>query len=193
MIKKLIPVGILLILVIYGISVNNNLVNLQENVKDSWATVEAQYQRRSDLIPNLVATVKGAANFEKQTLTAVTEARSRATSIQVDPSKLNNPKALENFRKAQGALSGALSRLLVTVERYPNLKANQNFQDLQVQLEGTENRIAVARMRYNNAARTYNTAIREFPASLMSGLLGFRKVAFYHAEAGSQNAPKVKF
>lgn len=193
MAKKLIPVGILVILVIYGINVNNNLVNLQENVKSSWSTVETQYQRRSDLIPNLVATVKGAANFEKETLTAVTEARSRATSIQVDPSKLSNPQALENFRKAQSQLSGALSRLLVTVERYPDLKANQNFQNLQVQLEGTENRIAVARTRYNGAARTYNTAIRRFPTSLLAGLFGFKSVAYYQAESGAQNAPKVKF
>ncbi len=193
MAKKLIPVGILVILIIYGISVNNNLVNLQENVKSSWSTVETQYQRRSDLIPNLVATVKGAANFEKETLTAVTEARSRASSIQVDPSKLSNPQALENFRKAQGQLSGALSRLLVTVERYPDLKANQNFQDLQVQLEGTENRIAVARTRYNSSARTYNTAIRRFPTSLIAGMIGFKSVAYYQAEAGADKAPQVKF
>ena len=193
MIKKLIPVGIIIILILYGINVNNNLVNQQENVKEAWSQVEAQYQRRSDLIPNLVATVKGAANFEKSTLTAVTEARSKATSIQVDPSKLNNPQVLQNFQQAQSQLSGALSRLLVTVERYPDLKSNQNFQDLQVQLEGTENRITVARERYNNSARKYNSSIRRFPGSLFAGILGFHSMAYFKAEKGSQKAPQVKF
>jgi LemA protein len=193
MIKKLIPVGIIIILVLYGVNVNNGLVNKQENVKEAWSQVETQYQRRSDLIPNLVATVKGAANFEKSTLTAVTEARSKATSIQVDPSKLSDPQVLQNFQQAQSQLSGALSRLLVTVERYPDLKANQNFRDLQVQLEGTENRITVARQRYNDAARGYNTSVRRFPTNLLAGVLGFKSMAYFKAEKGSEKAPQVKF
>lgn len=193
MLKKLIPVGVVVLIILWGISINNNLVNKQENVKESWAKVESQYQRRADLVPNLVETVKGAANFEKSTLTAVTEARSRATSIQIDPNKLDNPQALQNFQKAQAQLSGALSRLLVTVERYPDLKANQNFRDLQVQLEGTENRIAVQRNRYNQAARDYNTAIRRFPTTLIAGMLGYHEVNYFQAEKGSEEAPKVKF
>lgn len=193
MIKKLIPVGIVVILILYGININNNLVNKQENVKEAWSQVQTQYQRRSDLIPNLVATVKGAANFEKSTLTAVTEARSKATSVQIDAGKLSNKQALQHFQQVQSQLSGALSRLLVTVERYPNLKADQNFKDLQVQLEGTENRITVARERYNNAARKYNTAIRRFPTSLVAGMLGFNSMAYFKAEKGSQKAPQVKF
>lgn len=193
MLKKLIPVGVIVLIILWGININNTLVNKQENVKESWAKVESQYQRRADLIPNLVATVKGAANFEKSTLTAVTEARSRATSIQIDPNKLDNPQALKNFQQAQSQLSGALSRLLVTVERYPDLKANQNFQDLQVQLEGTENRITVQRNRYNQAARDYNTTILHFPTNLIAGMLGYRQVSYFQAEKGSQEAPKVQF
>lgn len=193
MLKKLIPVGIIVLIIIWGIGINNTLVSKQETVKESWAKVESQYQRRADLVPNLVATVKGAANFEKTTLTAVTEARSRATSIQVDPNKLDNPQALKNFQQAQSQLSGALSRLLVTVERYPDLKANQNFRDLQVQLEGTENRIAVERNRYNQAAQDYNTTIRRFPTNLLAGAFGFHEVSYFQAEKGSENAPKVQF
>jgi len=193
MVKKLIPVGIIVILFFWGVSVNNNLVDLQEGVRSQWSQVENQYQRRSDLIPNLVNTVKGAANFEKETLTDVTEARSKATSINIKASDLTNQQALANFEQAQSRLSGALSRLLVTVERYPDLKANQNFRDLQVQLEGTENRISVERKRYNDAAQKYNTQIRRFPGSLLAGILGFQKMAYFQADKGADQAPKVQF
>ena len=193
MVKKLIPVGIIVILFFWGVSVNNNLVDLQEGVRSQWSQVENQYQRRSDLIPNLVNTVKGAANFEKETLTDVTEARSKATSINIKASDLTNQQALANFEQAQSRLSGALSLLLVTVERYPDLKANQNFRDLQVQLEGTENRISVERKRYNDAAQKYNTQIRRFPGSLLAGILGFQKMAYFQADKGADQAPKVQF
>ncbi len=193
MVKKLIPVGIIVILFFWGVSVNNSLVDLQEGVRSQWSQVENQYQRRSDLIPNLVNTVKGAANFEKETLTDVTEARSKATSINIKASDLTNQQALANFEQAQSRLSGALSRLLVTVERYPDLKANQNFRDLQVQLEGTENRISVERKRYNDAAQKYNIQIRRFPGSLLAGILGFQKMAYFQADKGAEEAPKVQF
>lgn len=191
--KYLIGIGLVAVLAIYGISVNNNLVTMEENVNQAWAQVESQYQRRADLIPNLVNTVKGAADFEKETLTRVIEARSKATSIQVTPQTLKNPQALQQFKEAQGQLSSALSRLMVTVERYPELKANQNFRDLQVQLEGTENRIAVERNRYNRAAQEYNTSIRRFPTSLFANMLGFEKVAYFEAEEGAEKAPDVQF
>ena len=192
-IKTLIGIAVVVLLGLYGISKNNSLVDKQENVRQAWAQVENQYQRRSDLIPNLVNTVKGAANFEKQTLTDVIEARSKATSIQVSPEMLNNPQKLQQFQQAQSQLSGALSRLMVTVERYPELKANQNFRDLQVQLEGTENRIATERKRYNDAAREYNATIRRFPGNLVAGLMGFDKMAYFEAEQGAEKAPEVKF
>lgn len=192
-IKTLIGIAVVVLLGLYGISKNNSLVDKQENVRQAWAQVENQYQRRSDLIPNLVNTVKGAANFEKQTLTDVIEARSKATSIQVSPGMLNNPQKLQQFQQAQSQLSGALSRLMVTVERYPELKANQNFRDLQVQLEGTENRIATERKRYNDAARSYNASIRRFPGNLVAGLMGFDKMAYFEAEQGAEKAPEVQF
>ncbi len=193
MIKKLIPVAIIIILILWGIGANNKLVNLQEDVRAQWSQVENQYQRRSDLIPNLVNTVKGAANFEKSTLTAVTEARSKATSININAKDLTNQQALARFQQAQSQLSGALSRLLVTVERYPDLKANQNFLGLQTQLEGTENRISVERKRFNDAARNYNTAIRRFPGSIIAGVFGFDKMAYFQAEEGAAQPPKVQF
>jgi len=192
-IKSLIGIGVVVVLALYGINVNNNLVSKQENVKQSWAQVENQYQRRSDLIPNLVNTVKGAANFEKGTLTNVIEARSKATSVQISANDLNNPQKLQQFQAAQQQLSGALSRLMVTVERYPELKANQNFLSLQDQLEGTENRISVERNRFNRAAQDYNTSIRKFPASLLAGMLGFDKMAYFEAEKGAEEAPTVNF
>lgn len=191
--KTWIGIGLLAVLVLYGINVNNNLVVQEETVDQAWAQVENQYQRRSDLIPNLVNTVKGAADFEQETLTDVIEARSRATSVQVNPGDLNDPQKLQQFRQAQAQLSGALSRLLVTVERYPELKANQNFRDLQVQLEGTENRIATERKRYNDAVREYNTAIRRFPGNIFAGLLGFESKAYFEAEEGAEEAPEVSF
>lgn len=192
-IKTLIGIAVVVLLGLYGISKNNSLVDKQENVRQAWAQVENQYQRRSDLIPNLVNTVKGAADFEKQTLTDVIEARSKATSIQVSPGMLNNPQKLQQFQQAQSQLSGALSRLMVTVERYPELKANQNFRDLQVQLEGTENRIATERKRYNDAARSYNASIRRFPGNMVAGLMGFDKMAYFEAEQGAEKAPEVQF
>lgn len=192
-IKKLLGIGVVVLLVFYGISVNNSLVNKEETVNQAWAQVENQYQRRADLVPNLVETVKGAANFEQETLTSVIEARSKATSIQINPQSLNDPQQLQQYQEAQDQLSGALSRLLVTVERYPELKANQNFQTLQDQLEGTENRIAVERNRYNRAAQEYNTSIRRFPASVLAGMLGFDKKAYFEAQEGAEQAPEVDF
>lgn len=192
-IKTIIGLGVVAVLVFYGISVNNNLVDRQETVNQAWAQVENQYQRRADLVPNLVNTVKGAADFEQETLTEVIEARSRATSIEVSAEDLNDPQKVEQFRQAQQQLSGALSRLLVTVERYPELKANQNFRDLQVQLEGTENRIAVERQRFNESVQTYNTSTRRFPGNLFAGLLGFEEKAYFKADEGSDQAPDVSF
>lgn len=192
-IKTIIVLGIIALLVIFGISSYNGLVQKQETVNQSWAQVENQYQRRSELIPNLVNTVKGAADFEQETLTEVTEARSRATSIQVTAQDLNDPQKLAQFQQAQSQLSGALSRLLATVERYPELKANQNFLELQSQLEGTENRIATERMRFNQAVQTYNTSIRTFPSNLFAGLFGFDSKAYFEADEEAQEAPEVNF
>ncbi len=170
----------------------NSIVKMDEDTKAKWGTVQSQYQRRADLIPNLVATVKGVANFEKSTLTAVTEARAKATSIQVDPTKLT-PETIQKFQAAQGQLSTALGRLLVASENYPNLKANENFTALQAQLEGTENRISVARIDFNNSVQVYNSAIREFPANLTAKMFGFAPKGYFQADAASQAAPKVSF
>jgi LemA protein len=170
----------------------NSIVKMDEDTKAKWGTVQSQYQRRADLIPNLVATVKGVANFEKSTLTAVTEARAKATSIQVDPTKLT-PETIQKYQAAQGQLSTALGRLLVASENYPNLKANENFTALQAQLEGTENRISVARMDFNNSVQLYNSAIREFPANLTAKMFGFAPKGYFQADAASQVAPKVSF
>jgi LemA protein len=191
--KFWIILGVLALLVFYGISVNNNLVSQEENVNSAWAQVENQYQRRADLIPNLVNTVRGAADFESETLTEVIEARSRATSVNINASDLNNPQAFQQFQEAQSQLSGALSRLLVTVERYPQLQANQNFRDLQAQLEGTENRISTERMRFNNAAQAYNTQIRKFPTSMFASILSFEQKEYFQADEGAQEAPTVDF
>lgn len=191
--KFWIILGVIALFVFYGISVNNSLVSQEENVNSAWAQVENQYQRRADLIPNLVNTVKGAADFESETLTEVIEARSRATSINIDAEDLNNPQAFQQFQEAQSQLSGALSRLLVTVERYPELQANQNFRDLQAQLEGTENRIATERMRFNQAAQAYNTKVRRFPASLIASIAGFEQKEYFQADEGSEEAPTVDF
>ncbi|NGP89992.1 LemA family protein [Fodinibius halophilus] len=192
-IKTLIGIGVAALLLFYGVSVNNGLVNKQETVNQRWAQVENQYQRRADLVPNLVNTVKGAADFEKSTLTQVIEARSKASSIQVSANDLNNPQKLQQFQQAQKQLSGALSRLLVTVEKYPELKANANFRDLQNQLEGTENRIATERQRFNEAVQTYNTEIRLFPGNLFASILGFEKKAYFEADEGAEEAPEVNF
>ena len=171
----------------------NGLVRGEEGVKSAWSQVENVYQRRFDLIPNLVATVKGVANFEKETYTAVTEARSRVGQIRVGPEMLNDPNAFAKFQRAQGELGSALSRLLVVAENYPQLKANQNFLDLQSQLEGTENRIAVERRRYNEVAQGYNTMVRSFPRNFVAGLFGFRTKAYFAATEGAAKAPEVKF
>ncbi len=196
--KKTFPLVLLLIVVLIGFSScssYNSMVSLEESVESSWSQVENVYQRRADLIPNLVETVKGAANFEKETLTDVIEARAKATQIQASLSSdvVNDPQTFQKFQEAQGALSGALSRLLVTVERYPDLKANQNYLTLQSQLEGTENRIAVERKHYNDAARAFNTKIRRFPASIIANLTGLQKKQYFQAEAGAEEVPKVKF
>lgn len=193
MAKKLIPVIVILIVVIWGVGINNSLVQKEESVNAAWSNVENQYQRRADLIPNLINTVKGAANFEQETLTQVIEARSKATSVKIDAGSLSDPQKLAQFQQVQGELSSALSRLLVTVERYPELKANSNFKDLQHQLEGTENRISVERNRFNETARNYNTSIRTLPNSLFASILGFDSKAYFEARKGAETAPTVDF
>ena len=170
----------------------NTMVGQDENVKAKWANVQSDYQRRADLIPNLVNTVKGAANFEQTTLTKVIEARAKATQTTVNPGDLT-PENLERFQQAQAQLSSALSRLLVTVERYPELKANQNFLNLQAQLEGTENRIKVSRNDFNTAVQEYNQTVRTFPNVIYAGMLGFRTRQPFQADAGAQTAPTVNF
>jgi LemA protein len=170
----------------------NSMVGADENVKGKWGEVQTQYQRRSDLIPNLVSTVKGEANFEKSTLTEVTEARAKATSIQVDPTKLT-PESIQQYQEAQGQLSAALGRLLSVTENYPTLRANDAFRNLQVQLEGTENRISVARRDFNGAVQEYNSKIRSFPANITAKMFGFKEKGYFQAEAGSEKAPKVSF
>ena len=170
----------------------NTLVDLEENVKGKWAQVENAYQRRADLIPNLVNTVKGAANFEQETLTQVIEARAKATSVTVDPENLT-PEAIAQFQQSQDALSQSLGRLLVSVERYPELKANQNFLELQAQLEGTENRISTERRAFNEATQQYNSAVRRFPNNIMAGMFGFDQKGYFSAEAGADQAPEVQF
>ena len=168
------------------------MVKLDEQVQSQWGQVENVYQRRTDLIPNLVASVKGAADFEKSTLTEVINARAKATSVNVDPSKLT-PESIQQFQAAQGQLSQALGKLMVVVEKYPDLKANQNFLELQSQLEGTENRITVERMKFNQVTQEYNSKIRSFPNNITAGLFGFQKKGYFQAEAGSNKAPKVEF
>lgn len=170
----------------------NSMVTMDEAVSASWAQVENVYQRRADLIPNLVNTVKGYAAHEQETLQSVIEARSKATSVTVDPANMD-PQALAQFQAAQDGLSSALSRLMVVVERYPDLKANQNFLDLQAQLEGTENRIAVERRKFNESARAYNTYIRKFPKNIYAGVFNFETKAYFEAEKGAEKAPEVSF
>jgi LemA protein len=193
--------GTLLILVLLAIvliggcatcNVQRSLVSLDENVKAQFGQMQTQYQRRADLIPNLVSTVKGAAAFEQETLTEVINARSRATSIQVNPENLT-PERLREFQSAQGELSQALGRLMVLTENYPQLRATESFRDLQVQLEGTENRIAVARRDYNLAVQSYNTKLRVFPNNIFGGMMGFEVQEMYQADAAAQRAPTVEF
>ena len=170
----------------------NNMVEKDETIGQKWADVQTQYQRRSDLIPNLVSTVKGYADFEQATLTGVIEARSKATGVNIQADDLT-PENIAKFQAAQSQLSGALSRLLVTVERYPELKANQNFLELQAQLEGTENRISVARQKFNEAVQDCNSYIRSFPRVIYAGWFDFEKKGYFEADAGAENAPKVEF
>jgi len=172
----------------------NNFVTLEEGVNQKWSQVENVYQRRADLIPNLVEVVKGYASHERETLEAVTNARAKmGGQINLGPEVLNNPNAFAQFQEAQGALTSALQRLMVVVERYPNLKADQRFADLQTQLEGTENRISVERGRFNEMVQQYNTAIRVFPANVMAGIFGFQQKVYFQADAGTEKAPQVKF
>jgi LemA protein len=190
----LVVLGVIVVaLVGWAVSINNQLVRLEQDVNEKWAQVQNVYQRRADLIPNLVETVRGFAQQEREVLESVTRARASASGVQLTPEALNDPRALERFQAAQNQLSGALSRLLVTVERYPELKSNQNFLALQTQLEGTENRIAVERRRFNESVREYNTRLRLFPGSLVAGLAGFRPKAFFEATPDAATPPKVKF
>lgn len=188
----LVIVGVVLVLIMIGSSRYNKMVTLEEGVTAAWSQVENVYQRRADLIPNLVNTVKGYADFEQETLTQVIEARAKATGVNVNADQLDEA-SIQQFQQAQQGLSSALSRLMVVVERYPDLKANQNFMDLQSQLEGTENRIAVERRNFNTAAQQYNTQIRRFPNNLYAGIFGFDKKAYFEADQGAEKAPKVEF
>lgn len=193
--KNLILIIVLGVLVLFGFracSGYNSMVGLDENVKNKWANVQSDYQRRADLIPNLVNTVKGAANFEQETLTQVIEARSKATSVQIDPTNIT-PEKLAEYQQAQAGVSSALGRLLAVVENYPDLKANQNFRDLQAQLEGTENRIKVSRNDFNAAVQEYNSSVRRFPNNIFAGMFGFAVKEGFKAEAGSEKAPSVNF
>ena len=190
--STIILIVIAVVAVIWGVSAYNGLVTMDENVNTEWANVETQYQRRADLIPNLVNTVKGYAAHESETLESVIAARSKATQITIDPANLT-PEKLAEYQEAQGAVTSALGKLLAISESYPDLKANQNFLELQAQLEGTENRINEARRKFNNVAKEYNTAIRRFPKSLLAGMFGFDKRAYFEAAEGAQNAPVVAF
>lgn len=182
-----------LIIVGWGVSVYNKMISADEGVKSSWSQVENQYQRRYDLVPNLVETVKGYAKQEKEVLENVTLARSRVGQVTITPQMLNDPQAFAKFQQAQDGLSSALSRLLVVSENYPNLKSNENFLTLQSQLEGTENRIAVERRRFNETVQEYNMMIRRFPGSFIASTTGFKEAAYFHATTGTEQAPKVKF
>ena len=194
--KKLLPwaigLGVLAIIALWAVNSYNAFVAAEEEVESAWAQVENQYQRRADLVPNLVATVKGYAAHEQQTLEGVVEARAKATQITIDPAHAT-PEQLAAFQSAQGELSQALGRLLAVAENYPDLKANENFRDLQAQLEGTENRIAVARQLVNETAKSYNKTIRRFPNNILAGMFGFEKKPYFEAEEGAAKAPKVEF
>lgn len=185
-------IGILLVLFVWVKGIYNNMVTMDEKVSSAWSQVENVYQRRADLIPNLVNTVKGYAAHESSTLEGVVSARARATQVTVNPDDLT-PEKLEQFQQAQGELSSAIGRLLMITENYPDLKANENFRDLQAQLEGTENRITVERQKFNEAAREYNVTIRRFPANLFASMFGFDKKAYFEGKEGVENAPVVQF
>ena len=188
----IILIVVIAVLAVWAVTGYNSLVGMDEGVSNQWANVETQYQRRADLIPNLVNTVKGYAAHEQETLTGVVEARSKATQIKVDPADLT-PEKLAEYQAAQGQLATALGKLLAITENYPDLKANQNFLELQAQLEGTENRINVARKNFNDAAKAYNTAIRRFPKNILAGMFGFDKRAYFEAAEGAEQAPQVQF
>lgn len=188
----IITIVVIVLVALWGISSYNGLVSMDENVSNQWANVETQYQRRSDLIPNLVNTVKGYAKHESQTLEAVMAARSQATQVKIDPSNCT-PQQLAAYQKAQGDVTTALGKLLAITENYPDLKANQNFLELQSQLEGTENRINVARKDFNDTAKKYNTSLRRFPRNIIASMFGFEKRNYFEAEAGAEKAPKVEF
>ena len=190
--KWLIPVLTIGAIVLFAISSYNGLVNTQADTKTAWSKVESSYQRRNDLIDNLVSTVKGSADFEKSTLEAVVNARAKATSVTIDPTNVT-PEQMEQFQQAKSAEMGALSRLLVSVERYPDLKTTQAFLELQSQLEGTENRINVERDRFNDAANVYDKKIRSFPSVIFAKLFGFNEIARFKSDAGAEKAPKVNF
>jgi len=190
--STIILIAVVAIAAIWGISAYNGMVKMDESVNTAWSNVENQYQRRADLIPNLVNTVKGYAAHEKETLEAVMAARSKATQMTVDADNLT-PEKLQEYQKAQGEIGAALGRLLAITENYPDLKANQNFMELQAQLEGTENRISVERRNFNEVARTYNTSIRTFPKNILAGMFGFDKRPYFEAEEGANKAPEVKF
>lgn len=187
-------IGLIAIIVIgvfmWGVSINNNMIELNNDVNLKWSAVESSYQRRSDLVPGLVATVNKATNYEKETLTSVIEARAKATSVQIDPSNLS-PKKLAEYQKAQSGLGSALGRLLVTIEKYPDLKANQNILGLQNQLEGTENRIKIDRDNFNQSVTTYNNYIQKFPASIVANFRNFKEKGTFKADAGAEKAPNV--
>ncbi|WP_412560126.1 LemA family protein [Winogradskyella sp. MIT101101] len=193
--KWIIPLVLVVIIAFWGMNVNNTAVKLEESAKKSWSNVESSYQRRNDLIGNLVKTVQGAADFEKSTLEAVIKARAEASKpeININNAEDLSPQNLARFQQAQSGLSSALSRLLVTVERYPDLKANQNFVELQSQLEGTENRINVARDRFNESVEPYNNHVRTFPNKIIAGILGFDEMGYYEAEAGAEKPVDVEF
>lgn len=190
--STIVIIVVAVIAIIWAVTSYNGLVKMDEGVSTAWSNVENQYQRRADLIPNLVNTVKGYAAHEKETLDAVVAARSRATQMSVDADDLT-PEKLQAYQKAQGEVGAALGRLLAITENYPDLKANQNFLELQAQLEGTENRISVERRNFNNVAKEYNTAIRTFPRNLLAGMFGFEKRPYFEAEEGASKAPEVKF
>ncbi|MDQ5914068.1 MAG: LemA protein [Patescibacteria group bacterium] len=184
--------AVLALLLIWVVAGYNSLVSANQKVESSFATVDTQYQRRADLVPNLVSTVKGAADFEQETLTQVVEARAKATQITIDPSKAT-PQQLQDYQNAQGEISQALGRLLAVAESYPQLTATKSFQDLQVQLEGTENRIQTSRADYNDTLRAYNTKVKRFPTVILSGLFNFEQKPYFEAVNGAENAPAVEF
>ena len=190
--STIILVAVIAALAMWVISAYNGMVKMDESVSTAWSNVENQYQRRTDLIPNLVNTVKGYAAHEKETFEAVVSARSKATQMTVDPENLT-PEKLQEYQKAQGEIGAALGRLLAITENYPELKANENFKELQAQLEGTENRITTERMKFNEAAKSYNTMIRQFPKNILASMFNFEKKGYFEAQNGSETAPKVEF